>query len=387
MYTRFRVREIILENILLYFLIAIIIYTPDFGFLTTLPIRIWDESRLAINAYEMYKNGNLWITFFDGQPDLWNTKPPLLIWMQAGLMHLLGVNEVAVRLPSAIACFITCLSIFIFMHRFFANVWPGFFTVIVLISMHGYINLHATRTGDYDAMLTLFTTLYCLLFFAFLKTGKIIYLYGFFVNLSLAFLTKSTASLLFLPGLVAYSFIHGSFRQLIMNRHIWIGFIICLTPILGFYLVRESPNPGYFEAVLKNEWGGRFLSTIENHNHSPFYYFDNFIDFQLKEWYMLIPAGIVTGLFSKDKKLANLVSFIWIIVFTYFIIISVSKTKLEWHDVPMYPFIAMVIAFFMWIFANFLKNTSALTDLVDSKFVPALLCFFYLPWALPQYHS
>ncbi len=376
MYTRLRTNQIILENAILYLLFAILIYTPVFGFLTTLPIRIWDESRLAINAYEMYKNGNLWITFFDGQPDLWNTKPPFLIWMQAALMHLLGVNEVAVRLPSAMACFITCLSIIIFMHRFFSSVWPGFIAVIVLISMHGYINTHATRTGDYDAMLTLFTTLYCLLFFAFLQSGKIIYLYGFFINLSLAFLTKSTASLLFLPGLAAYSIINGSFRHLIRNRHTWIAFIICLMPILGFYLIRESLNPGYLSAVVKNEWGGRFLSTIENHDHSSFYYFDNFIDFQLKEWYIFVPAGIVTGLLSNDKKLASLALFILVIVFAYFILISLSQTKLEWYDVPMYPFIAIFIAFFIWIVANILKNTSAVTDHLNSKLVPALLCFF-----------
>lgn len=147
-------------------------------------------------------------------------------------------------------------------------------------------------------------------------------------------------------------------------------------PILGFYLIRESLNPGYLSAVVKNEWGGRFLSTIENHDHSSFYYFDNFIDFQLKEWYIFVPAGIVTGLLSNDKKLASLALFILVIVFAYFILISLSQTKLEWYDVPMYPFIAIFIAFFIWIVANILKNTSAVTDHLNSKLVPALLCFF-----------
>lgn len=60
------------------------IAVPLFGHLDTLPLRLWDESRLAINAYEMMKDGDLIVTHFNGQPDMWNTKPPLMIWCQAG---------------------------------------------------------------------------------------------------------------------------------------------------------------------------------------------------------------------------------------------------------------------------------------------------------------
>jgi len=42
---------------------------PIFGHLDTLPIRISDESRLAINAYEMLKNKNYLVTHFEGKPD------------------------------------------------------------------------------------------------------------------------------------------------------------------------------------------------------------------------------------------------------------------------------------------------------------------------------
>ncbi len=45
-----------------YLILAILVYMPIFGHLDTLPIRIWDESRLAINAFEMYKNGDFIVT-------------------------------------------------------------------------------------------------------------------------------------------------------------------------------------------------------------------------------------------------------------------------------------------------------------------------------------
>ena len=94
-----------------YILLALLIYMPIFGHLDTLPIRIWDESRSAMNAYEMFHDKDYIVTHFEGKPDMWNTKPPLLIWAQVFFMKLIGVNELSVRLPSAIAAFLTCIVI------------------------------------------------------------------------------------------------------------------------------------------------------------------------------------------------------------------------------------------------------------------------------------
>ena len=85
-----------LSTILKILLVAILIYSPIFGHLSRLPIRIWDESRLAINAYEMYRDGGCLVTTFEGKPDHWNTKPPLLIWLQVLAMKAHGVGELAV---------------------------------------------------------------------------------------------------------------------------------------------------------------------------------------------------------------------------------------------------------------------------------------------------
>ena len=77
-----------IEPFIKYIVLALLVYVPIFGHLNTLPIRIWDESRLATNAYEMLKNGNFIVTYFDGKPDMWNTKPPLLIWLDVLFMKI-----------------------------------------------------------------------------------------------------------------------------------------------------------------------------------------------------------------------------------------------------------------------------------------------------------
>lgn len=84
-----------------FLVLIIIVAIPIFGHLDELPIQLWDESRLANNALEMSRSGNLIVTTWAKVPDMWNTKPPFLIWQQALLIKLLGPVDIAIRLPSA----------------------------------------------------------------------------------------------------------------------------------------------------------------------------------------------------------------------------------------------------------------------------------------------
>jgi len=103
----------LLSKIIKILFFSAIISFPIFLNLETLPIRLWDESRLAINAYEMYENNNYLIPYFQGQPDMWNTKPPLMIWSQVFFFKVVSPGELAVRLPAGIASFLTCIMIFL----------------------------------------------------------------------------------------------------------------------------------------------------------------------------------------------------------------------------------------------------------------------------------
>lgn len=359
-----------------FILLAGLMAIPIFGFLDTLPIRIWDEARQAINAYEMLNNNNFIVTHFEGEPDLWNTKPPLLIWIQVFFMKMLGVNEIAVRLPSAIAAFFTCVALIIFTLKYLKNSWYGFFAVFVLITSHGYINLHGSRTGDYDALLTLFTTLSGLLFFSYCEKKNIKHLYLFFLFTALAVLTKSISGLLFLPAIFIYSILRRQLIPLLQNRHFYIGALVFLALVFGYYFLRESQNPGYLAAVQENELGGRYLKVVEEHQHEFWFYYKNFIKFQLSVWYLLIPAGLIAGLIIKDKKINRLTWFSFLMVITYFLVISTAQTKLEWYDLPLYPFLAFLIANFIYYVFTFLQQNKWLNNRL--KINPAPLIFLFL---------
>src|SRR3989339_961063 len=108
---------------ILFFLI--LVYFPVFLNLDLLVLAMWDESRLAVNAIEMYLNGNFLVTHYDNLPDLWNTKPPFLIWMQVLSFNIFGINELGVRFPSALAVLATIAMFIYFSRKYFQNFFPG----------------------------------------------------------------------------------------------------------------------------------------------------------------------------------------------------------------------------------------------------------------------
>jgi len=367
--------DILIKRYVKYMILVILIYMPVFGFLDTLPIRIWDEARLAINAIEMNLNNNFIVTYYNGNPDLWNTKPPLMIILQTIFMKFIGVNEFSVRLPSALAALFTISSLLVFSRYYLKNFWFGFITICILITTQGYINTHAVRTGDYDALLTFFTTISALLIFIFIETKKNKFLYLFFITLALAVLTKSIAGLLFTPAILIFIIIRKQLFQLLRNKHFYYGLSIFTFLILGYYFSREILNPGYLSAVFKNELGGRFLEVVENHSEDFWYYYTSNLDYKLSSWYLLVPLGILIGLLMKDRRIFLVTLFTTILVTTFFFIITFSETKLGWYDVPIYPFLSIIIAIPVYFVFKFLIDNEWLKRQLTFNVFPFLFLF------------
>jgi len=367
-----------------YALLALLIYMPVFGFLDTLPIRIWDEARIAISSQEMLKDGDYIVVHCTGEPELWNTKPPLLMWMQVTFMKWLGVNEVAVRLPSALAAFGTCLCLLFFSINYLKKFWFGFIAVLVLITCDAYVNTHMARTGDYESLLVLFTTLACLLIFSYCETGNIKFLYLFFLSLGLAVLTKGVAGLLVTPALAVYCVLRKQFVPLLKSKHFYIGFVGFAILALGYYILREWKDPGYVAAVQENELGGRFLVAQGGRDFDFWFYLDNFLTYRLTDRFIFVPCGLLLGLLSRDQRIKRLALFILLVSTFYFVVISTAKTKLEWYDAPLYPFIALSIAFFINYIFEYIRDAQHYSkNLTHNVFGFVFLCVVF---AQPYQH-
>jgi len=317
---------------------------PLFAHLGGLVIRQWDEARLSVNAWEMMKSGNILVTTYNGEPDLWNTKPPLLVWLQALLMATGLQPELALRIPSAVATVFTILMVYVFVARFTSNLWLAFGTSLVLLTAPALTSNHAARAGDYDATMVFFTTLSALAFWVFLEKGNNKWFLICCLALALGVLTKSVQALLFLPGFALYALYRKKLLQLVWSRTFFNGIIIFLVPVAGFYLLREWAAPGYLKAVAENELWGRYLQVVEFHDQPRWFYYHNFVNERFKPYMLLMIPGLVAGLWSGKQGIRNLTVFSLVLITTYFAVITAGKTKLFWYDLPMLPFMALLAA-------------------------------------------
>ncbi len=330
-----------------YLLLAALMAFPLFAHLDDLPFRIWDESRIAVSAYEMLTRGHFFVAYFKGEPDLWNTKPLLLMWLDVGLLKLLGPGELAIRLPSAVAALLTGFLLFFFSRRYLGSSLLGLVVVLILITSWGYVDRHGSRTGDYDALLVFFTTLSGLSFFLFCESRKNKYLYGFFWFTFLGVLTKSIAALLFAPAFFIYALLFCDLSCFFKNRHFYLGLFSFFFLVLAYYLCAVYFNPGYLQAVFENEWWGRYVKAQEG-NAAPFwFYLSNLMGYRWVPWAYFVPLGAWVLFRFSEGRLRRFAVFSSLLVVVYFLVISSAKTKLAWYDLPMYPFLAFYPAAFL----------------------------------------
>ena len=327
---------------LLFVLFLVSCYFPLFLHLDSLPLHLWDESRRAVNAMEMVQNGNILVSHFEGLPDMYGTKPPLLLWLQALCMKLFGFNELAVRLPSALAALATVLLLVQFCSKHLKLPFAGYLAAWVLLSNTMYINYHGAVTGDYDALLCLWTTAYLLCFYIYLQAYEKRYLYLTGLFITLACLTKGIAGLFFAPGLLLFSIWQKQLGTLLRQRQIYFAGFATLLAILSFYFLREFFNPGYLEAVWNNEVWGRYFLVNEGHQHE-FWFYINFV-YEYKKfhpWIFIVPFGFLLTILHQPTRSIGKLLLLNSIVF--FLIISVSKSKLEWYILPIFPSMALAI--------------------------------------------
>ncbi len=355
---------------------------PLFYRLDALPIRMWDEARNAVAALEMLQNDNYVVRYFNGSPDTWEVKPPLLIWFQVLSLKIFGVNEFAVRLPSALAALLTALFLIFYFHRFHNNRYIGYLASLVLVTSMGYIERHMARHGDHDALLVLCSTTIILLYYEYLTNSKngTLKLVIITALLIMGVFTKSIAIMMILPGLLLMTIIYGEHRKIFMNRWCYLCMLAFMLICGSYYLLRENLQPGYLSLVWNEELLPRYFNTNEVFYTGPLYlYVKNLALSRYSYWlYLLVAASIVLCRQSRQQKRSLPVYLI--INSVIFLVVISAGTKNIWYDGPLYPLMAVIIALFLVqiprMLASLLRKKNSL---IHATGLLLLAAFFIIP--------
>jgi 4-amino-4-deoxy-L-arabinose transferase-like glycosyltransferase len=118
----------------------------------------WDESLYATTAAEIVASGNWIATTFDGELDYYNSKPPLNVWLIALSFRVFGISLGSLRIPSAVAAWLTVLALMLWARR----AWNGATALcagVVLSTTFGFLYVHSGRSANTDSVFTLLTLL------------------------------------------------------------------------------------------------------------------------------------------------------------------------------------------------------------------------------------
>jgi 4-amino-4-deoxy-L-arabinose transferase-like glycosyltransferase len=309
------------------------------------PIVLWDESRLAVNALEMSQRGFSLITTYGFKPDLWNTKPPLLIWLEAGSLRVFGPSEWSLRLPSFLAALATVGLVMRFSWRLGRSRFVTLAAPCILLLSPGFFGVHAAHSADYEALLCLFTTAYLLELFEVLHRrrpdpGRIL-ICGLLI--SAACLTKGVAGLIPGVGVALYVLVRGRWPRLFKRPWYALAGLIVVILVGGYYVLRETAAPGYLTAVVYEELSGRYLRGMNGHIQPPYYYIQNLFDlFALGP--LLLLLLVAPFLHWKSTRSAAFLTYANFVVVTMLLVYSLSRTKIFWYIVPAYPLLSIALA-------------------------------------------
>ena len=348
------------------------------------PINLWDESLYALSALEMSENGNYLVKYMEGKPDMWVTKPPLLLWLQVFFMKIFGYHEVSIRLPSALGILSMILVLFYWFKRKYNSYIPGAVFGLITVTSVGITEIHVARTGSIDALLTALLTLFAVSFFFYSESGlrDRKWFYRSIAFLILASLAKGIAGLMLLPGGFIYLLYKKQIGSLLLKKSTYIGIGFYVLIIGGYYVAREIATPGYLEAVYIHELGGRYLETIEGHKHPFLWYIDMLTSTRFTPYIFFLPLAGLFAMSSGFLKSKNIATYSLILFVTYLLVISVSETKLYWYVAPLIPLGAIVLAFGFTELYYQIKTKLVDKPLKNSVAFPALfvLTVFIFPY-------
>jgi 4-amino-4-deoxy-L-arabinose transferase-like glycosyltransferase len=331
-------------------LLIVFAYGTVFNQLNRQPIADWDEGIYATNAIEMAFNGNYLVKYFASQPEMLAVEPPLVAWLQTLSIKLFGFNEVALRLPSAIAALLVAFLLVSFCYKELNNRIIGYLSAFVLLTSPGYVGNHIVRTCDLDSVLVLCSTFYVFSFYKYLKYEKPKHFYYALLGVLFAFYAKSFAGIIMLLPLFIFTIYKKKILYIFCQKEIFIGIITFMFFVLGYYILREHATPGYIKNVWNFEFAGRFLKPIDGHEGPFLYYFNILKDSRFLPWFGFLPIGLLITFFRKTSFKNNIAIFLSITILSFWLIISFASTKLLWYDAQLYPYLSITVGCCLYIF-------------------------------------
>ena len=323
------------------------------------------EPLFAEASRQMYITGD-WITpYFNGETRF--DKPALIYWCQAIAYTIFGVNEWAVRLPSAIAALGVVGLAFYTLHWQQAQrdglqgvdrpsrrwLTAGLGAAVIALNPE---MIAWGRVGVSDMLLTgcMCSALLCF-FQGYSQPAesnfKARWYFAFYVLIGLAILTKGPVGIV-LPGFIIFLFLVylGNFWQVVKEIHLIRGlFVIAAVSVPWYALVTWENGWNFIDSFFGLHNVERFTDVVNGHS-APWYFYFIVVAVGFAPYAVYLPAAMIRLKFwqrqawvsTERSQQLGLFAFWWFIgVFSFF---TIAVTKLPSYVLPLMPAAGILIA-------------------------------------------
>jgi len=306
-----------------------------------------DEPRYAQVAHEMLERRD-WITpTLGGQA--WLEKPPLYYWQAMAVFAVIGVSDVAARVPAAIDATLLVVFVYLFFRKFRRGVEVD--AALMTASCAGVIGY--ARAASMDIALAATFSMGMLAWWAWRESGKRIYLALFYVFVALGMLAKGPVAP-FLAAAVIMLFALAVRESRFVLRTFWLpGILLFCAIALPWYFAVQMRNPQFFREFILQHNLERFSSDLYHHRQ-PFWYYLPVTAVALLPWTVFVIAAMVqpVRILLAERRLVSpepdlewqfsIFVCCWLIVPVAFF--SFSQSKLPGYILPSIPAGAVLLA-------------------------------------------
>ena len=302
----------------------------------------YDEATYAEVTSESLAHGNLFSFTLINNP--YFKKPPLLFWLIDVSREVIPNQEVAARLPGALAGLALVIVVMLLCLEVSGSILTALLGASILATTGTFIEF--ARQVRFDILVSLFLVATLYAWIKAEKNPKWFVAAGIFFGL--AFLSKDVISAFAGVAVLSYACMRRDF-SFFKSKHFWEGFVLSLVIIVPWHLY-ETIRYGwaFWQTYLGAEVLTRVQANIFGNGYGPTntdydWFFFNFA----APWAQAFFAALLVPLlfFKKlNSRVRNIIISCLVTIVAIGTVLFFSLTKAISYLIPLYPFIAIVIA-------------------------------------------
>jgi len=302
----------------------------------------YDEGHYSQPAVRMAERGD-WVTPYVNDVRFLE-KPPLLYWVTAASFKTFGIQEFAMRLPTALAVIALVYLVMLAARLALGSQAAGIAGICTAFSVGTYL---FTRETLHDVWLVLFLAVAMTAFLQWRLDPKrpLGPALLFYAALAGGVMCKSLIGLAFPLGIVALFFLWERKFPAWRSLHLLPGGLIFLALTVPWHWLAEVRNDGFLKFFFVGEQFLRFLGEREPPVlwSVPLLTFWALVPLWFFPWIVFIPAAFTSALKTDSDKTRVLfrLALIWIIVVLVFFSFS---DRLEHYVFPALPAFSLLVA-------------------------------------------